>query len=833
MIPSVVRLYNPQGSDRVALVSTEPAFGESEGFLVRVARGASLDKLTSGTSYGPYPEDQLLARFDEVVAALTSEGYVESGLQDLLLALDHADSAVRARAALSLGWRQSPEAVPVLVAKMDSAVDDLCSILDALGAIGDPRAIEPVRKQAARKLLSRRRSAVEALRGLDDTVGLAEVKQQTLARLPEAVQASLGTNDNNPQALIEALTAGDEQRLGLYLDSLYELDSPTVGEAVRAVLNDSEFPTPYLWRYVKSILKRSMLRHDPVMFGWLAHRIERQARSVKGTSAKLKSGYDGVERNTTIFSRVTQNYVRRSTWRYLRQLAKWRPDRFAVTAANALVHYSVEDTSVPKGKQGQFASCYLLHQILFGSSTRFTLDDRRLSFRFTDSMQVKPPEGVREEAYPELWDAQPKAYLRLLSAAALPDVHEFAHRALKRSHPDLLQQATADELAGMLSAPHPTTTQLALAELQLRFDPALPDWSILDRLVADDREEVMRLAHDWLKQTARLWSQSVDRIEMYLQVPVGKTQALVVELVTAHVKDATVRTNLAKRLLERLRDPAAEDLESIARVARTILIAELGELVTINELLEMITGDSAPAQSVAAEILGNRADALRELGLPRTAALAEHQVFSVRAAAHRMLHSAESQLREDPSLLFLLVESRWEDTRGTAMQMLRLVVDWSQVDLSIVMGLLDSNQVDVQNFAIENVRAHFEQFDSAELAYRMVQHPHRNMRQFAFELVQTHLPDGVDALTKVENFFRAGLFDTWPQQKIKHGIVDFLTQRGLRDLRQAEFATFILNEFVRVNCQGDFEQALQSLARLQIAFPDLVTPVSVNQEALV
>ncbi len=67
-----------------------------------------------------------------------------------------------------------------------------------------------------------------------------------------------------------------------------------------------------------------------------------------------------------------------------------------------------------------------------------------MSFRFTDSMQVKPPEGVREESIPELWDALPKAYLRLLSAAALPDVHEFEHRAIKRTqlHRDCNTKAT-------------------------------------------------------------------------------------------------------------------------------------------------------------------------------------------------------------------------------------------------------------------------------------------------------------------------------------------------------------------------------------------------------
>ena len=64
-----------------------------------------------------------------------------------------------------------------------------------------------------------------------------------------------------------------------------------------------------------------------------------------------------------------------------------------------------------------------------------------------------PPElnafvAVREEAYPELWDVQPEAYLRLLSAARLPEVHAFALGAVKERHPLLIR--VDGELAGLV-----------------------------------------------------------------------------------------------------------------------------------------------------------------------------------------------------------------------------------------------------------------------------------------------------------------------------------------------------------------------------------------------
>ena len=111
MPPRVIRLYRFHGPDRVAVVSTEPAFGQQGGFLVRVARGAKTGKLSGGTTYGPFSPDDTPARFDEAVQALVAEGFVETGLSELLSALDHPAPAARARAALLLGRRKSMEAV--------------------------------------------------------------------------------------------------------------------------------------------------------------------------------------------------------------------------------------------------------------------------------------------------------------------------------------------------------------------------------------------------------------------------------------------------------------------------------------------------------------------------------------------------------------------------------------------------------------------------------------------------------------------------------------------------------------------------------------------------
>jgi hypothetical protein len=832
-----VRLYNPKGPDRVAVVWAEPAKAGEGAFLIRLARGTRAGKLGKGSAFGPYPAEELEPRIVELVHALRAEGFALAGLGALLDTLKSADPATRARAAARLGWREEDEAVEPLLDALPRAVDETCAILDALGAIGDPRAIPALREYTTRKLLSRRRSAVEALRILGDTEGLAEAITRAPEQLPPALRAafvSLDLNDGSPkgvEAIAQAVRALDPMYQGLALDTLYEQGSPAAIGAVRLVLTGVDFGRPYFWRYIKSIYKRSLLRHDHITFGWLAHAIETQARRTSGTEAAVKSGYDGVQRKTPIFRRKTQDFLRHLGWRYLRNLAAHRPALYAPAAAEALVAYTPDDAEEPEGLRGEFARCYLLHRILWGKSLRFTLDDRRLTFRFRNAKAAKPPPWDREEAFPELWDAFPTAYLRVLGAARVPEAHVFAARAIGGPHRKVLEAARVDEILPMLRAPYGPTVQLGLEELERRFDPKRPDWPLLDQVLSDPLPQARALGRRWLRLTAPLWTRDQEWVVVFLAFPDAETAALAAELASetlrAHLE---MRRALAGRLLALLRAPEASPgtHDVYARVSREALAEEMGALLGVPELLAMITGGSAPAQALAGDLLGRRPEAVTQLGLEGLAALAQHEVASVRAAAHALLRSAVPQLRDDPSPLFLLVESDWADTRTLALDLLRHNLGLETLGPDGLMGLLDSNRTDVQDVARELVKKHFAELKPRVLVSRLIEHPHPNMRRFALDLAVEYLPDGADALGRLSWFFRAAVLDLWPDRLVKRRVIDFLLKRGLRDHYQAEVAAQILGEFARMDVRGDVEHALEALARLSLAYPGLKSPVVVE-----
>jgi hypothetical protein len=828
-LPASARFYKPDGPDPVAEVAVDRA-ADPEFFLVQVCRGQSASALRHFATYGPYTAVQVGPQFQEAVRDLRGAGYWPAGLHALLTALDDSNPAVRARAALRLGWRRQREAVERLLALLPQAVDESCSLVDALGAIGDPRAIPAVRQQAARLLLSRRRSGVEALRNLGDTQGLGEAQQRARERLPLAVSERLDSaGPSTTQEVAGAVLALEGPQQGLALDTLYELAEPISIEAARLVMEKAGFDKAHVWRYVKSVFKRSMLRHDYETFGWVAHAIEVRGRGTKGTVATVKSGYDGSQRQTRIFARTTQDFLRRLSWRYLRQLARYRPEAYALAAAEALIHYGPETVPPLLTLNTGFVHSYLLQRILLGGSKRFEFAARHMTFR---ARKTKVSPEVREEAYPELWDAQPRAYLRVLSAARLSHAHVFAVRGLTLRHRDLIFTATPAELVGMLRAPYAPTVALALQELERRFDPANPDWALLEQLLADERLMARELGQHWLRLTLSLWVVNPERIAAFLVSGSPETRALVLELATPRLAtDRALRLRLAELAVGVLQKPEVKPgtHESFARLVRAYLAADMEPLLSVADLMRWVAHGSPVAKELAGNLLWHRPTAAQELGLEQLTALAQHEVAAVRAAAQFLLQASREALQADPSVLFILVESDWADTRTAAFDLLRQI-DSAVLGLDGVMGLLDSNRTDVQELGRELALKHFSELPTEEMVYRLVQHPHPGMRRFALELVVHHLPAGDGPLAQLKQFCRAALFDLWPSRQVKRGIVEFLTSRALEDPKQAALVSAILGDMVRVRGRADFENALEALVRIKIAYPDVPSTVTVAPE---
>ena len=844
-----LRLFHPSKGDRIAAVTVEPS-SEPGRFVVTVARGPKRTALTARL-FGPFSESEMALAHKSILDGLLGEGYVRAGLGQLLLALQEKNPKVRARAASRLAWRKDRSAVELLLALLDKPKDDVSTVVDALGLIGDARAIPALRVEAEKKLLSRRRAGVEALRNLGDLDGLKAARERAVERLPEALKKII--DGTSAQAIEQALLTVDVKERGLALDTVYELaglpaslqaNARGLAQTARGVVHASEIDKPNMWRYAKSVWKRAMLRHDFETFGFLTRRIEVRGRTAKPTLASLKSGYDGEVKKTRVFGKHTVTYVRRRAWRYLRRLARHQPEAYAVAAAWAIAPY-VDGDDVLKGNSPATGRSYLLHRVLFGASQRYDFHGRTMRFVTVkgasgSGAKIAQVSDIREEAFAELWDLSPRAYVILLGHARHTLVQRFALEGILRS-PTALHAATHAEVAALLESDDARIVDLGLQELRRRFDPKKPDLELVIELAGSAKDLIRNHGLVWLNETAAVWATDSAWILRFLAMPHPAARDAAARVVSASVRGlpSAQRGALAQALLAHLAHKESEEgaHSGYAEVLRTGLFQEAADATSIAQAIAMLEGSDS-ALSVGAAILANKAGALELLGATKVLGMATHEKAAVRAAAMTLLAKSLASLAKDPSALFGLIESDWDDVRTAAIAMLD-TIDLSPLGLDGLMGLADSTRIDVQKKACQVIEKALTDsaIDVHELLARVGQHPSPFMRAFAVELVTKRLKpgsidgsadgrvDGRVGLDKLEMLFRAALFDVWPDRKVKRAVIAFLDERGQQDENQAQVAAHILGDFVRTQTQDDKERALMAIVHIALKFPNVKSPV--------
>ncbi|HET6584042.1 MAG TPA: hypothetical protein VFG69_11350, partial [Nannocystaceae bacterium] len=749
----------------------------------------------------------------------------------LMVALDSPSAQVRGRAAVRLGWRRERKAVGALLHAAHRAKGDICPIVDALGRIGDPAAIELARGLATRSQLSRRRSGVEALRNLGDAEGLAMARQANQARLPAKLAEVLASADESRvtasvvSAMEAAIAGEDPRKRGTIADALYERDTPLALRVARRMITSDSIRAPHQWRYAKSVLKRAMLRDDTATFAQLAYAIERASLGYAGATAVVTSGLDGQKRSTLVFGKRTQAYVRRATWRYLRDLARYEPALYVDAAARVLGHYRPTDAKPPTGPYGAFADAFLLNRILYGASDRMRVDWRAMRHKFLGVHAVRPKVHVREEAFSRLWDAYPAAHLAVLARAQLPEIEDFALRGVIR-HPHVLADAAVAVLLDIAARDREAVRELVRGELERRLAADPSDWALVEAVIARGLPALRDASVRWLDATAAAWTTDEARLSACFAAadPRVRTEAARIAAPRVAAASAELRERLADRLLAVIAtdEPQPGAHAAWIHLAREALVPELERRFDLDALIDAVRTGNTALQQVAGFLLGRRDGALAKLGLAGLVALANHELVAVRMAGHAIVRGAAAQLVRDPSALFALAESEWDDTRELAAELLR-GLPLAALGLDGVIGLCDSTTPSVQELGRELVVRHFAELDADTVLFRLTEHPARAMRIYALALVREHLRPGMVPLARIEGFMRTTLFDPRPNRGLKVGLLELLLDRGLMDENQAELVAGVLGDLLRTHTVFDFQRVSQALARIQTAFPEVTT----------
>lgn len=129
----------------------------------------------------------------------------------------------------------------------------------------------------------------------------------------------------------------------------------------------------------------------------------------------------------------TMGYMKRRGRRFLRQLAKTNPARYAETATELLLAMTGKDATIDQSRH------WATIDVLFGGGTRYRQTKHgRGRYLETGQPRSRLALRAREERSPDAWDTRPYLLARLLQTPdLLPPIQTFAARALRATDHEL------------------------------------------------------------------------------------------------------------------------------------------------------------------------------------------------------------------------------------------------------------------------------------------------------------------------------------------------------------------------------------------------------------
>ncbi|HEX7174553.1 MAG TPA: WGR domain-containing protein [Pyrinomonadaceae bacterium] len=603
---------------------------------------------------------------------------------------DRAEATKRGWPLERVIWRAGElklrEAAPQLVALVGSGsvLRDYC-IAWALGWCGGPESVSTLGRlyddPSAADFV--RRIAGEALLKLSDEGTRAEFTSRALAALPGQLRGPAvgGPSGVFAAALRDYLDAGDHRRYAT-LDALYLIDNEHTRPALLELLRTAPLRPNYFQR-IRHIFKAAEYRHDAEVYGLIAYRFEKEkamfgktysplAGEPRWSYVTLPGGSYFSDAHKVIkkedapiaYGGRTRAYLRQRVWRTLRRLGELGDaEGYVRVAAGVILPFTDADADEPREigvfqwRTGRtttacwdaYASYWAFNHILYANSPRYFRREGTSAWRCRAPYKPGDPEpDAREEAFPELWEREPRGLLHLIAESNCRPVQLFAVKAL-RACVQFTAELDREALLMILGRPSEVIAHFGFELARARYRPAEPDHALVLAVANSASPEARAEAHLWIDEGRERFLRDGD---------------FTFALVTSPRPDTR---EFASRLLRSTALPAEE--------ARALVVRLIAHLVG----LDATRGEEA--RDVAATLLECFGQQLRTLGLGPVLDMLKHPLAAVQEFGGQILLGHEVRPAELPEEIVLsLINSPHESLRGIGVRLLGELPDESLLE---------------------------------------------------------------------------------------------------------------------------------------------------------
>ncbi|MGE3728212.1 MAG: hypothetical protein AB7I41_21840 [Candidatus Sericytochromatia bacterium] len=249
-------------------------------------------------------------------------------------------------------------------------------------------------------------------------------------------------------------------------------------------------------------------------------------------------------------------------------------------------------------------------------------------------------------------------------------------------------------------------------------------------------------------------------------------------------------------------------------------------LLDSGQVWALLTARAKLAQQVGGRVIS--AQNGREYGLEQLIRLSKHACLSARMWALEALENDPRSV-ENLNLLVEVLDNPWDDARKKALHFFQGLEAnlWTP---ERVIAVCDQVYGDVQAFGQALVSAFFQAGQGPVYLQALSQHPSRSIQLFVSGFLESELAPQPDQILALEPFFRGVLLQVNQGRVLKDRVLRFLSQAALEHEERPEVAEMVfqlLSQQALTTVQNDRAQVILALHRLQLKFPDRVTPLQV------
>jgi predicted DNA-binding WGR domain protein len=561
----------------------------------------------------------------------------------------------------------------------------LYAITWSLGRCGSAACVGALRSLRTETWEPIRRIATSALLMVLQGPARAALVDELTARLPEPLRRLSRTGPAvDFQAALGEYLGGKEAQVAEVLDLLYQIDNEHVRPALLRVLRTAPLRSAY-FQPMRHLFKLAELGQDVEVFGILAHRFELGQNEPGHFQALVRTtAYHGgkltqQDARISTFGRWTRKYLRLRVWRALRKLGEVGDPDYVRMAAGVLLPFTdadADELAVPAHRAVVPCRYWAYNQILYRNSPRYLFHNSSARVLCRRAITTADA-GVREEAFGDLWQAQPAALLELIGGSRCLPVHRFAVRVL-RACPDFCRGLDVPALVRLLDAPYEVTQALGLELAVERYDPAAPDHALVLALANCGLPRARAQAREWIDWQPGHFAQDLAFLASLAASPQVATRAYARDLLRQTTFALQTAEALIARVVALLRSCTAEEGERARDVARTLQYAFAASLRTVGVavILDLLAHPLPEVRQFAGELLLEHATFAHNPPEDVLVRLFQDPDAAVRAVGVRLFGQLpDATLTQSLDLLVTLARHEMPDFRANIRPVVRRLAD--------------------------------------------------------------------------------------------------------------------------------------------------------------